>query len=496
MIDSEEEVTMSAGLSTIEEFQKMIKGTPLSLLRLIVQYTSHCIIEMEKSNAIKSPPNPDEVDKMFMYVPNFVKTLGHTDLDVSTNLPYEDQIDLNKLTEELNSLGLDKISTANNKVQTQWILKQPELNNLKSKHMNEFNMISNLCDSINGFDGSTGNMNGCLVNYFPSGQARLSAHSDDESYVDQEATICTLSLGETRELKILEKKHGRDNKELKSFMLENQSLFIMKPGSQHCTKHIVMDIDGDKQSSRFSISFRHIIPSQRTNEWPHNQYHASRDSENSKSSIPTSKLEYKDTTLILGDSISRDLNATKLAGKNKNYNVINLSNGGAKIQTVNDTLDEFYSGIHAHFKDNDPVSCISVTKVILCVGTNDIRNARWGKVNHLFYPLVQLIDKLKRYYPKASIFIQSLLPQRLVNIQVKYNVQNFNRLLRDVSRRCSVYYLDMFSDFLNKYDMFPNSSLFRDNVHPNQQGNRVLARSYIKIIRNQHFDRWYYLGDI
>ena len=475
---------MSAGsdIIIIEKVKQLIDGAPLSTLRHIVQFTSNLIVDIERTNARKVTITPNQLDDLFVYVPNFLK--NSDTLDISTDLPSAPSEALTvteaELIEELKSLGLEEIATASGataKVQTQWILKNPEFNNLTAKPLGEFKAITKLCDLINEFEGTEGTMNGCLVNLYPTGYAQLSPHADDESYVNQESSICTLSLGCTRDFKILEKGH-KSNTLLASYKLENQSLFLMQPGSQFCTRHQVLsDKTQTKDKLRYSISFRNIMPSFSTNEWPHTMNHSPILHPNPHD--PKQSDHMLDTTIILGDSISRDLYSDKLAGQKNQHHVINLSRGGTKICDASTILDNFY--INGH-KNNPSPNCNTVKKVILCIGTNDIRDCR-GEVNHMFYPFTQLIDKIRNYYPAALIYVQSLLPQKLVHSHIVDNVLNFLHLLQDACRAKNVYYIDVFHMFLN-HRGFPDTSLFRpDGIHPNWYGRKILARAYIKVIR-------------
>lgn len=500
--------TMSAGChDTIEKVKLLLHDAPLSMLRHIVRYTSNRIVDLERANAHKTEA-PKQVDDLFVYVPNFLKSNSNT-LDISTDFKHSEAIEINEtdLLKELKSLNLEEKATtsgAPDKVQTQWILKNPELNNLPSpRALNEFPAIGKLCDLINQFESTKGTMNGCLVNLYPTGAANLSPHSDNESYVDQESSICTLSLSsKSRNIQILPKKHS-DNRPLKTYLLENGSLFIMQPGSQYCTRHRVLGhrSNNEDDAQRFSISFRNILPSSATNEWPHNR----------KSNATThmqpkpqpldlslsqtldeqltqfvnqsqSSTEYSpDTTIILGDSISRDLHSDRLAGNSKKRQVINLSDGGAKISDASKTLDDFYtngSEKHPHTEST------SVKTVIICLGTNDIRHCQ-GKVNHLFFPFSQLIDKIRSYYPNAVIYLQSLLPQKIAHKHVVDNVLNFLHVLQDLCNSKHVYYIDVFDKFLNSNE-YPNTSLFKpDGIHPNYYGRKILAREFINRIRGK-----------
>ena len=126
------------------------------------------------------------------------------------------------------------------------------------------------------------------------------------------------------------------------------------------------------------------------------------------------------TTLVLGTSIPYYLDYNKLSGSDGRTKVVNLCQRGAKISTLQNVLDDHYRSEDNH---------ANVNKIIISVGTNDIRNNKKHSVGHLYTPMENLVKKIKTYYPKAIIYIQSLLPQRVQNAFTVSNVLGFNKLL-------------------------------------------------------------------
>ena len=108
-----------------------------------------------------------------------------------------------------------------------------------------------------------GEMNSAIINYYPTGSSRTRPHSDEESYIDQTASICNFSIGSTRNFGIFNKKEVL----LEQHALLDGSLFIMKPCSQGVTKHQVLT-GGGTCGERCSISFRKIELREVKNEWP------------------------------------------------------------------------------------------------------------------------------------------------------------------------------------------------------------------------------------
>ena len=484
------EVQKSAGCSDlISNYKDLInsaKCVDITTLREIIKITSDMITARECS---RSPiPSQKELDQLFIFIPNVLDR--DSELDTSTDLfgentcsdesKVEDQSDvqdkfMDDLKLEIDSLGLDKRKSNTSKVVTQWILPDPSVSpNLKNaQKLEKFSSISKLCNIVNNLEETAGTMIGALVNYYPSGGARTNPHSDDESYVDQSSSIATFSLGSERVFNIFNKDHGHKQL-LRSYVLTEKSLMMMQPGSQAVTRHLVAS-SSSHSGPRWSISFRKIIPSTITNEWPH--------SNNSKPKAANHNDTQDHTTLILGTSISRGLIGHKLAGKS-GQKVINLSKGGAKIYHLSEILDQFFNGKHEYLEKNTTPTITSVKRVFVSVGTNDIRYAKDG-VNHLYSPMQNLLEKIKLYYPNATVYVQSLLPQRVDNKHTVSNVLSFNKLLIKVCTVTQTMFLDILKNFLLP-NMCRNTNLYcQDGVHLNYIGLGALARAYIQIIRGR-----------
>ena len=191
-------------------------------------------------------------------------------------------------------------------------------------------------------------------------------------------------------------------------------------------------------------------------------------------------------TLILGTSITKPLICEKMGKKgNKCFNV---SQGGAKINDLKQNLLNFK-------RDNIEVS---IHKIIISVGTNDVRNIK--NTSDLEKPLQDLVETTKNTYPGVELYIQSLLPIKLQNWNCPGNkmtvdkVYGFNRLLFKICKEYNLFYVDLFKNFLSqgkpgersvRHDLYG-----RDNVHLNSRGNSVLARRLIYII-NKHSLEFY-----
>lgn len=100
--------------------------------------------------------------------------------------------------------------------------------------------------------GRIGGLNGILVNWYQYGEHYIGWHSDDESQLDQNAPIYTISLGTTRTFKIREKKN---KKNVTNYELENNDFLIMGGEFQKHYQHHLPKRKKCKHS-RISITIR------------------------------------------------------------------------------------------------------------------------------------------------------------------------------------------------------------------------------------------------
>lgn len=90
-----------------------------------------------------------------------------------------------------------------------------------------------------------------LVNYYPTGNAALSWHADDEPMIDQTKPIASLSFGTKRLFKI----RNNETRKIFEISLENGDLFVMQPGVQEKWKHCIMK-DSSVTFPRINLTFR------------------------------------------------------------------------------------------------------------------------------------------------------------------------------------------------------------------------------------------------
>ena len=314
----------------------------------------------------------------------------------------QDNTLLEQVQMECDSLEL---SSSRRKAATQWLSPKedpyiyPDTNPIhRAKDISNFPAIKKLLSHINTSSEVVGPLDACLVIKYNSEETALSLHADDEDIQDQSKAICSFTLGASRTVEFFSK--ARKPKPVTSVRTGNNGLLIMRPGTQDKMKHCVrsdQEVMGRKPREdnistthiRYALSFRALAgsspplsivqPTTVTNQKP-------------QPLPPKRKM-----CLIAGDSFAERLVAERL--EKKRLTVKNIGKGGAKIKAVSKQIEDFFS--------SNPDVCVE--KLIVSVGTNDLRNAHNG-INHLKGPLKQLCNTIDKLSPNTKVFFQSLLP--------------------------------------------------------------------------------------
>ena len=188
--------------------------------------------------------------------------------------------------------------------------------------------------------------------------------------------------------------------------------------------------------------------------------------------------------LIAGDSFAARLDVKRL-GKNKE-DVRTVAKGGSKIHEVQKSLEDFAA--------SNP--SLYVKKLFLSIGTNDIRHCNKG-VQHLKNPVGDLMKCVKKLFPGAKVYFQSIPPIHPNGSQYTVgNVLSMNNLIFNLCSRYRLFYLNIFNAFLNEYGdrndrLFPEFDYVKDtfDIHPSpKKGMPVLAKFYIRIIHSKWFN--------
>jgi len=97
--------------------------------------------------------------------------------------------------------------------------------------------------------------NSCLLNFYHDGADGMGWHSDDETELDAQSPIASLSLGSTRKFAF---RHKKDRSTI-SLFLENGSALIMNSPTQQFWQHALLKTK-TIQMPRINLTFRKIIP--------------------------------------------------------------------------------------------------------------------------------------------------------------------------------------------------------------------------------------------
>ena len=347
-----------------------------------------------------------------------------------------------------------------------------------------FPAIKKLGSIVSESSEVTGPLDACLVLKYNSTSSSLSIHDDGEFCIDQEKSICPLSLGCERTLEFYDNASVRKPKMVKSIRMKNNSLVIMRPGTQQKFKHAVRaepksKDSGPKDQIRYVLSYRAV----KSTNVPTVSSAPTVASPPSPPNIAAkSPVEY--VNLVAGDSHAARLDAEKL-GKGK-HKVKNIAVGGAKIDMVQKQLKTF--------ADANPGTVVN--KIIVSVGTNDIRNCR--DIGSLRGPLKTLCKNIDDMYPNSKIFFQSLIPLPIKDEKdwlTNSRVQDFNRIIYNECVYRHYYFIDVFYP-LTRFKRLRHEpvkrfdKLFeRNGIHLNKEcGLGVLARFYIRAIHSKYFN--------
>ena len=168
-------------------------------------------ISQQKATGQKS--KEPSIDDYVKYYPNFISK--------------EDTVLMEGISADLTTLGLKSSNINKNKIYTKWLGNGPysygnvhhPANPLDAK----LPFIKDLMERVRSHplcEKKKYKVHGCLVGRYPSGKAFIPPHADNESNIDQDSAIFTISIGADREVDYLQ--YSR-NTVLKSIVAEDCS---------------------------------------------------------------------------------------------------------------------------------------------------------------------------------------------------------------------------------------------------------------------------------
>ena len=286
--------------------------------------------------------------------------------------------------------------------------------------------IKELVDKINSkFYNSGDKINSCLVNKYSGNDAFLPEHSDNESSIDPESSIFTISIGAKANIVFRDISDVTESKHL----CESGSLYYMSRHSQDFFSHRINKSDMGEEV-RYSLTFRVVG-------WC-----------------------FKNSTCVIGDS-----NTGKLKF-------------GTEVGTFGYTMPGKREWA-ATINDIDPTCCSSYKNVIILCGINDIKSKHIRNSNDIKELYIRLKCKIEQIHllnKRANIFVCPILPTKLSELNRK--ALDFNKfILGDLCQSCPGVSLVLgFDEFLDQDGYLAKDVSFAgDHLHLNLAGARHLA---------------------
>lgn len=336
--------------------------------------------------------------------------------------------------------------------------------------------------------------NSILLTKYSNGKDGLGFHSDNESEIEPQSDIVTISLGESRVAKF---RGLRDECPEQSLIVNHGDCFIMSRSSQNFFQHSITT--DSSQNPRISITLRLLKPtiSVSTNMITHHEsshpplaLSANVVPQDDHTDIMDSTQSY---TLYIGDSMFRHLNSNKMSSVSQKAFV--FSYPGA---SVNGVLSKIKSD--QAFLNINPSK---VKKVYVFCGANNVDqalqipfslnsdgidlgryNAPDSAIQNVTSDFLELTNFIHSWASAATINILNVLPRVSA---VRNSVINcFNQNIKQLSQEHS--YINMVTTELHRsLFSYPNghrkSNFFSDrgddNVHLNSLGIARLSK-YLK----------------
>lgn len=502
--------------------------------------------EVIASKLNKSSPTPHTLNGAAEVSNDFYNIKIDDFVEYSDNFISDDDKQL--LLAELESLSLKAPPTSPDKVPNQFIslIDEPYIWPSKNgpvfnnpKKFDDFPVMKRILGKVN--DCANCELNSVLVSRMATGNSCIRLHDDDEESMDPNSPICVVSIGTKRRVEFCKKKqHGYKHTDL-ALQPSDGSMYVMKKGCQKYFEHRVRKNKNIKLE-RFSLSFRRFVPANdrkvtvsteaSQDSMPQDisppgpvrnllnrfLHKSPEESQTPMFTTPTSTLSAppnpvstssltdipdgfspfdKDDTIntksslaantserlcvIFGTSITAAVDGRKMSRGSRR--VINMSESGSKIGDIMDSVRDFCL--------DNPTAVPNVDKVILCLGTNDIKffNSFRFDLNRRFRaPLTKLIKQVKLMFPSAQIIFKCVLPFRIMYTYNAKSVHEFNYLLVELCSKHGCIFMDCFRDFLDNQCIDHNRNLYRDKLHLNEAGLIVLCRAIKHIIYNNVYN--------
>lgn len=219
-------------------------------------------------------------------------------------------------------------------------------------------------------------VNSCLVTIYSDGGDHCPMHADNESWIDPESDIITVSLGATRTMAFESQFHGSESKTVE---LTNGSVLCFSRKSQEYWKHAIVP-DSAVTAPRISLTLRHIAP------------------------------YFMNSTVILGDSNTKYL---KFGPGSREDPAFGIWLPGKRVK-VSKVLEIPNAHEIAPYRN-----------VIIHTGINDICDDNPPSPAQLVHTLECKCAQIHNESPHTKIIVCPLLPTKDGNLNHKINMVNF-----------------------------------------------------------------------
>jgi hypothetical protein len=177
----------------------------------------------------------------------------------------------------------------------------------------------------------------------------------------------------------------------------------------------------------------------------------------------------RQTAFVAGDSITRILSAAKMSDNNLEVKI--KSHPGGRVRTVENTVRSML--------DKDPDYIKQLDAVLLHVGTNNVADS--ASSDSITAEFRETIDSIRSVNSKIKVVVSSIIPSRNDRM-VNGVISRVNRSLQTMCEVKGYHFIDNDENFLQH--SVPDRSLYRDNIHLNTKGGKVLGVSLRNALNN------------